>query len=73
MFLTIIIFTQSNSQSTFVYVEQLGQKVSDSDQQLSNNKIESFANLIFKSATAEKSGYIIQVINGTKYLLHIIL
>ncbi len=51
--------------------DQLGQKVSDSEKQLSN-KIESFANLqSFKSAMTGKLGSNTETINGTKmYVAH---
>jgi Cache domain len=49
-----------------LYIDQHGQKVSDSDKQLSN-KIESFANLqSFKNAMTGKLGSNIETINGTR-------
>ena len=49
-----------------VYVDSQGQKVADSDSQLSKTP-ESFANLqSFKDAISGKSGYNIEVVNDTK-------
>jgi Cache domain len=54
-----------------VYVDYHGQKIADSDKKQGiNKKNESFANLqSFKNAVAGKTGYIIEVINGTKMLV----
>ena len=52
-----------------VYVDQYGQKIADSNKQLSD-KVESFASLLsFKNAVMGKSGSIIENINGTKLLV----
>ena len=52
-----------------VYVDQHGQKIADSNKQLSD-KVESFASLLsFKNAVMGKSGSNIENINGTKLLV----
>ena len=52
-----------------VYVDQYGQKIADSNKQLSN-KVESFANLKgFKDAEMGKSGSNVEIINNTKLVV----
>ena len=50
-----------------LYLDQYGHKIADSDKTLANDYNESFANYqAFKNAVAGKSGFTIEVVNGTK-------
>jgi hypothetical protein len=58
-----------NNNKRVVYVDQYGQKIADSNKQLSD-KVESFASLLsFKNAVMGKSGSNIENIKGTKLLV----
>jgi hypothetical protein len=60
------------NQERIVYVDQNGQKIADSDQQIlfNRNQNESFTDLkSFKNAVKGESGSIIEVINGTEMLV----
>jgi hypothetical protein len=59
----------TDNNKRIVYVDQYGQKIADSNEQLSD-KVESFASLLsFKNAVMGKSGSNIEDINGTKLLV----
>ena len=59
----------NNNNKRIVYVDQYGQKIADSNKQLSH-KVESFASLLsFKNAVIGKSGSNIENINGAKVLV----
>lgn len=61
---------KNNNNERIVYVDQYGQKLADSNKVSANHYNESFANLqSFKNAVAGKSGYIMEVVNGSKFIV----